>query len=138
MLICIVPILRSCLPCRSQKNFSLGVSDNSLPVSLLVTFEFLPGQVLELTCLVQPAIPESGHLLDTMPLGLETRHFVLFVINLEHKNSVSDLGFSQEGTSVFCVMTLQEACPNAPWSLTFSYGRALQSATLKVCHCAFC
>ena len=27
----------------------------------------------------------------------------------------------------------QEACPNAPWSLTFSYGRALQSATLKVC-----
>lgn len=30
------------------------------------------------------------------------------------------------------VMTWQEACPNAPWSLTFSYGRALQSATLKV------
>ena len=28
---------------------------------------------------------------------------------------------------------VQEACPNAPWSLTFSYGRALQSATLKVC-----
>ena len=27
---------------------------------------------------------------------------------------------------------MQEACPNSPWSLTFSYGRALQSATLKV------
>ncbi len=26
---------------------------------------------------------------------------------------------------------LQEACPNSPWALTFSYGRALQSATLK-------
>lgn len=27
---------------------------------------------------------------------------------------------------------LQEAYPQSPWSLTFSYGRALQSATLKV------
>lgn len=27
---------------------------------------------------------------------------------------------------------LNEACPNAPWALTFSYGRALQSSTLKV------
>jgi hypothetical protein len=27
---------------------------------------------------------------------------------------------------------LNEACPNAPWSLTFSYGRALQATTLKV------
>jgi fructose-bisphosphate aldolase, class I len=29
------------------------------------------------------------------------------------------------------LQALQEACPNAPWSLTFSYGRALQSSTLK-------
>lgn len=29
------------------------------------------------------------------------------------------------------LQALQEACPNAPWSLTFSYGRALQSTTLK-------
>jgi fructose-bisphosphate aldolase, class I len=29
------------------------------------------------------------------------------------------------------VQALQEACPNPPWALTFSYGRALQSATLK-------
>ena len=27
---------------------------------------------------------------------------------------------------------LQDACPNSPWRLTFSYGRALQSTTLKV------
>lgn len=26
---------------------------------------------------------------------------------------------------------LPQACPNAPWSLTFSYGRALQATTLK-------
>ena len=31
-----------------------------------------------------------------------------------------------------CGSCAQEACPNSPWSLTFSYGRALQSATLKV------
>ena len=31
-----------------------------------------------------------------------------------------------------CVQALQEACPNSPWRLTFSYGRALQSTTLKV------
>lgn len=31
-----------------------------------------------------------------------------------------------------CGSCVQEACPNSPWSLTFSYGRALQSATLKV------
>ena len=29
------------------------------------------------------------------------------------------------------LQALQEACPNAPWALTFSYGRALQSTTLK-------
>lgn len=33
-----------------------------------------------------------------------------------------------------CRVVVQEACPDAPWSLTFSYGRALQSATLKVSH----
>lgn len=32
------------------------------------------------------------------------------------------------------LQALQDACPNAPWSLTFSYGRALQSTTLKVRH----
>ena len=31
-----------------------------------------------------------------------------------------------------CPQALQEACPNSPWRLTFSYGRALQNATLKV------
>ena len=30
-----------------------------------------------------------------------------------------------------CVQALQDACPNSPWALTFSYGRALQSSTLK-------
>lgn len=30
-----------------------------------------------------------------------------------------------------CLQALQDACPNSPWSLTFSYGRALQSSTLK-------
>lgn len=29
------------------------------------------------------------------------------------------------------VQALQDACPNSPWALTFSYGRALQSTTLK-------
>jgi fructose-bisphosphate aldolase class I len=29
------------------------------------------------------------------------------------------------------LQALQEECPNAPWSLTFSYGRALQATTLK-------
>lgn len=29
------------------------------------------------------------------------------------------------------LQALQEECPNSPWRLTFSYGRALQSATLK-------
>jgi fructose-bisphosphate aldolase class I len=39
-------------------------------------------------------------------------------------------GMSEE-ESTLNLQALQEACPNAPWSLTFSYGRALQSATLK-------
>ncbi len=33
---------------------------------------------------------------------------------------------------------LQDECPNAPWSLTFSYGRALQSTTLKVACASLC
>ena len=36
-----------------------------------------------------------------------------------------------EEESTLNLQALQEACPNAPWSLTFSYGRALQSTTLK-------
>jgi fructose-bisphosphate aldolase class I len=40
-------------------------------------------------------------------------------------------GMSEE-ESTLNLQALQEACPNAPWSLTFSYGRALQSTTLKV------
>ncbi len=32
-----------------------------------------------------------------------------------------------------CYAVLQEACPNAPWSLTFLCGHAWQTATLKVC-----
>jgi len=39
-------------------------------------------------------------------------------------------GMSEE-ESTLNLQALQEACPNAPWSLTFSYGRALQSTTLK-------
>lgn len=39
-------------------------------------------------------------------------------------------GMSEE-ESTQNLQALQEAYPNAPWSLTFSYGRALQSATLK-------
>jgi fructose-bisphosphate aldolase class I len=39
-------------------------------------------------------------------------------------------GMSEE-ESTLNLQALQEACPNAPWSLTFSYGRALQSSTLK-------
>ena len=35
-------------------------------------------------------------------------------------------------SSLHACQALQEACPESPWSLTFSYGRALQSATLKV------
>jgi fructose-bisphosphate aldolase class 1 len=37
-----------------------------------------------------------------------------------------------EEESTLNLQALQEACPNAPWSLTFSYGRALQATTLKV------
>lgn len=40
-------------------------------------------------------------------------------------------GMSEE-ESTQNLQALQEACPNAPWSLTFSYGRALQATTLKV------
>jgi hypothetical protein len=39
-------------------------------------------------------------------------------------------GMSEE-ESTLNLQALQEACPDAPWSLTFSYGRALQSSTLK-------
>ncbi|KIY93039.1 fructose-bisphosphate aldolase, class I [Monoraphidium neglectum] len=39
-------------------------------------------------------------------------------------------GMSEE-ESTLNLQALQEAYPNAPWSLTFSYGRALQSTTLK-------
>lgn len=39
-------------------------------------------------------------------------------------------GMSEE-ESTLNLQALQEECPNAPYSLTFSYGRALQSATLK-------
>jgi fructose-bisphosphate aldolase, class I len=39
-------------------------------------------------------------------------------------------GMSEE-ESTLNVQALQDECPNAPWSLTFSYGRALQSSTLK-------
>lgn len=40
-------------------------------------------------------------------------------------------GMSEE-ESTLNLQALNEACPNAPWSLTFSYGRALQATTLKV------
>lgn len=36
---------------------------------------------------------------------------------------------SSEG--IVWMQALQDACPNSPWALTFSYGRALQSTTLK-------
>jgi fructose-bisphosphate aldolase class I len=36
-----------------------------------------------------------------------------------------------EEESTLNLQALQEACPNSPWSLTFSYGRALQSTTLN-------
>jgi fructose-bisphosphate aldolase class I len=39
-------------------------------------------------------------------------------------------GMSEE-ESTLNLQALQEACPNSPWSLTFSYGRALQATTLK-------
>ncbi|EIE21317.1 fructose-1,6-bisphosphate aldolase [Coccomyxa subellipsoidea C-169] len=39
-------------------------------------------------------------------------------------------GMSEE-ESTLNLQALQEECPNSPWSLTFSYGRALQSTTLK-------
>uniref|UniRef100_A0A383VHG3 fructose-bisphosphate aldolase n=1 Tax=Tetradesmus obliquus TaxID=3088 RepID=A0A383VHG3_TETOB len=39
-------------------------------------------------------------------------------------------GMSEE-ESTLNLQALNEACPNAPWSLTFSYGRALQATTLK-------
>jgi fructose-bisphosphate aldolase class I len=39
-------------------------------------------------------------------------------------------GMSEE-ESTLNLQALQDECPNAPWSLTFSYGRALQSSTLK-------
>lgn len=39
-------------------------------------------------------------------------------------------GMSEE-ESTQNLQALQEECPNAPWSLTFSYGRALQATTLK-------
>ena len=37
-----------------------------------------------------------------------------------------------EEESTLNLQALQEACPNAPWSLTFSYGRALQVRGLPV------
>lgn len=37
-----------------------------------------------------------------------------------------------EEESTLNLQALQEACPNSPWALTFSYGRALQATTLKV------
>eukprot|EP00884_Botryococcus_braunii_P007592 jgi/Botrbrau1/16834/Bobra.150_2s0058.1 len=40
-------------------------------------------------------------------------------------------GGMSEYESTLNLQALQEECPNAPWSLTFSYGRALQAATLK-------
>lgn len=39
-------------------------------------------------------------------------------------------GMSEE-ESTLNLQALQDECPAAPWSLTFSYGRALQSSTLK-------
>jgi fructose-bisphosphate aldolase class I len=39
-------------------------------------------------------------------------------------------GMSEE-ESTLNLQALQEECPNSPWALTFSYGRALQSTTLK-------
>lgn len=40
-------------------------------------------------------------------------------------------GMSEE-ESTLNLQALQEACPNAPWSLTFSYGRALQVPVLHL------
>ncbi|GAB4816635.1 hypothetical protein N2152v2_003681 [Parachlorella kessleri] len=39
-------------------------------------------------------------------------------------------GMSEEEATLN-LQALQEECPNSPWSLTFSYGRALQTTTLK-------
>ena len=33
-----------------------------------------------------------------------------------------------EEESTLNLQALQEACPNSPWALTFSYGRALQAS----------
>ena len=40
-------------------------------------------------------------------------------------------GGMAEEESTLNLQALQDACPDAPWALTFSYGRALQSTTLK-------
>ncbi|CAM9369421.1 unnamed protein product, partial [Phaeothamnion confervicola] len=39
-------------------------------------------------------------------------------------------GMSEEEATLN-LQALQDAYPTAPWSLTFSYGRALQSSTMK-------
>ena len=45
---------------------------------------------------------------------------------------IEDIEVRMIGLDLISSWTPQEEEPNAPWSLTFSYGRALQSATLKV------
>lgn len=40
-------------------------------------------------------------------------------------------GMSEE-ESTLNLQALNDAAPGSPWALTFSYGRALQSSTLKV------
>lgn len=55
---------------------------------------------------------ESNHCLPSPPISLLS-------------NFCRSGGMSEE-ESTLNLQALQEACPNAPWSLTFSYGRALQ------------
>lgn len=50
----------------------------------------------------------------------------------------STAGGMSEEESTLNLQALQEACPNAPWSLTFSYGRALQVRCACCCRAGCC
>ncbi|KAF6250909.1 fructose-1,6-bisphosphate aldolase [Scenedesmus sp. NREL 46B-D3] len=77
----------------------------------------LPGLDAEPASPAEVARYTTRTMLRTIPAAVPGIHFLS--------------GGMSEEESTLNLQALNEACPNAPWSLTFSYGRALQATTLK-------
>ena len=78
----------------------------------------LPGLDAPVASPEQVAAATTQALARTIPPSVPGIHFLSGGMS-EHESTVN-------------LLEMQKAMPNAPWSLTFSYGRALQAPVLKL------